>query len=308
MSRAATVGVLAVFLMPLALNSACGRPEPPPQRIGVPAYWSPATPDGRAMFERLAQGSPATGIVVVNGSRSAPELPYDPHWGDVIAMLRRARTRPIGYVDTGYFGLTFGGPGQVTRADGPGRGRSDVDAWTAQITHDVDDWYRVYGVAGLQGIFLDRTTALCGPRDRYVDLYRKVAARIRGRHPGAYLVMNPGRPTERCYQGLADTLVTFEGPYRDYLNWQPDGWEKHLPAERFWHLVYAAPGADGMRHAVALSKGRNAGFVHVTDGEHTVDGLGHPWISMPTWDYWRAEQVAAFGRAVTPPAEDTPSR
>ncbi|WP_446212720.1 spherulation-specific family 4 protein [Micromonospora sp. IBSANI012] len=307
MTRAATVGLLAVFLMPPVLTGACGRSEPVPQRVGVPAYWSPATPDGRAMFERLARGGPATGIVVVNGSRSAPELPYDPHWGEVFTVLRRAQARPIAYVDTGYFGLTFGGPALATRADGPGRGRSDVDAWTAQIIRDVDDWYRAYGAAGLQGIFLDRTTALCGPGNRYVDLYRGVAARIRDRYPGAYLAMNPGRPTERCYRGLADTLVTFEGPYRDYLGWQPSGWENDLPAERFWHLVYAAPGRHGLHRAVALSKERNAGFVHVTDGEHTVDGLGHPWTSIPDEDYWRAEQTAAFGRAVTPAADVAPS-
>lgn len=306
MRRAATAGLLAVFLMPVALIGADGGAGALPQRVGVPAYWSPATPDGRAMFERLGRAGPAAGIVVVNGSRSAPELPYDPHWGEVFTLLHRARTRPIGYVDTGYLGLSFGGPGQVTRADGPGRGLSAVDAWTAQITRDVDDWYRAYGAAGLQGIFLDRTTALCGPGDQYVDRYRVLVARIRERHPGAYLVMNPGRTTEPCYRDLADTLVTFEGPYQDYLHWQPSGWEVHLPAERFWHLVYAAPGPAGMRRAVALSKGRNVGFVHLTDGSHTVDGLGHPWISMPDEDYWRAELRAVAGRAV-PSAVDVAS-
>ncbi|WP_167544549.1 spherulation-specific family 4 protein [Micromonospora chersina] len=298
MRRAARVGLLAVFLMPLALIGGGEGAEAFPQRLGLPAYWSPATADGRAMFERLGRAGPAAGIVVVNGSRSAPELPYDPHWGHAFTLLHRAGARPIGYVDTGYLGLTFGGPGQVTRPDGPGRGRSDVDSWTAQIDRDIDDWYRVYGAAGLQGIFLDRTTALCGPDDGYVDSYRAVVARIRERHPGAYLVMNPGRTTERCYRDLADTLVTFEGPYRDYLDWRPSGWEGELPAERFWHLVYAAPGPAGLRRAVALSKGRNVGFVHVTDGSHTVDGLGHPWISMPGEDWWRAELLAAAGRAV----------
>lgn len=308
MKRVSTVGLLVVALMALLLSGACGRRDPLQQRVAVPAYWSPAVPDGRAMFERLSRSAPATGLVVVNGSRSAPELPYDPHWAEAFKLLDAARARPVAYVDTGYFGFALGSPGRATRADGPGGGRSDVEAWTAQITRDVDDWYRVYGPSGVQGIFLDRTTATCGPGGRYVDLYRRVAAHIRKRDPGAFIVMNPGRTTERCYRGIADTLVTFEGPYDEYLGWQPAGWEKGLPAERFWHLVYGAPDPAAMRRAVELSKERNAGFVHVTDAGQTVDGLGHPWTGMPAEDYWRAELVAAFGRDVVPSPDVASSR
>ncbi|MEH0843448.1 spherulation-specific family 4 protein [Micromonospora sp. CPCC 205711] len=274
--------------------------EPLRQRIAIPAYWTPATPDGGAMFGRLAHSAPATGIVVVNGSHSAPELPYHPAWGEVFRSLHAAGARALAYVDTGYLGLGLGSPSRPTRRDGPGRGRSDVDAWTAQITRDIDGWYRAYGTAGLQGIFLDRTTAACGPGDAHVARYRRIAAYIRDRYPGAYLVMNPGRTTERCYQDLADTLVTFEGTYDEYARWQPAGWEAGLPAERFWHLVYAAPDRAGMRRAVAWSKRRNAGYVHVTERLDTVDGLGHPWITMPVEDDWRAELVAAYGHEPSP--------
>jgi Spherulation-specific family 4 len=274
-----------------------------PQRVGVPAYWSPATPSGRALFQQLALTVPPTGIVVVNGSRSAPQVPYDPAWADAFRGLGATRTLPLGYVDTGYLGVDFGPGSAATRPDGPGGGRRTVAAWTAQIEQDADAWYSLYGPDGLRGIFLDRTTAVCGPDNSYVDSYRQIVDHIRRGHPGAYVAMNPGRSIEACYRAVADTFVTFEGSYRDYLTRAGAPWEATAPPGTFWHLVYGAADPASMARAIELSKRRNAGYVYVTDRPLPPDGHAHPWDAIPPDSYWQAELAAVLG-----PHRHTPGR
>jgi hypothetical protein len=269
---------------------------PAPQQVGVPAYWSPATADGRAVFQRLAQTVPAPRIVVVNGSRSAPEVPYNPAWSDAVRTLNSAGTLPLGYVDTGYLGTDSGSGSSATRTDGPGGGRRTADAWIEQIENDIDTWYSLYGTDGLRGIFLDQTTALCGPGNSYVDRYRAIAEHVRRGHAGAYVVMNPGRSIEQCYRQIADTFVTFEGSYHDYLSRAAPSWEATAPAGTFWHLVYAAPDQASMARAVALSKQRNAGYVYVIDRPIPPGGHAHLWDTIPPDGYWRAEIAAVSGR------------
>ena len=289
--RVIMTGVWGLALV--SIGAVGDAPRPEPQRLAVPAYWSPAS--GLAQFGRLARGGPA--IVVVNGSRSAPEVPYDRAWADSFRTLRAAGSLPLGYVDTGYLGIDFGSGSLATRADGPGGGRRTVADWVRQIEADVDAWYALYAVAGLRGVFLDQTPAVCGPDSGYVDSYREIVERIRRAHPGAYVVMNPGRSVEQCYRSIADTLVTFEGSYRDYLNRPAVAWEATVPAGTLWHLVYGAVDEADMVHAIGLSKLRNAGYVYVTDASLPPDGHAHLWDAIPRDDYWRAEQNAVSSAA-----------
>jgi hypothetical protein len=128
-----------------------------------------------------------------------------------------------------------------------------------------------------------------------VQLYKTIVAHARRLHPGTYVAMNPGRSVDRCYAGVADTLVTFEGSYGQYLDRPAPAWELAGPAEWFWHLVYDVPDAERMRRVVALSKRRNAGFVYVTDDRLSADGREHPWDTIPPDGYWRTELSAVYG-------------
>jgi Spherulation-specific family 4 len=278
----------------------CGGTGPHPrQQVAMPAYWSPAFEPGTSMFARLAATTPAPGIVVVNGSHSRPEVPFDTAWADAFRTLHAAGIRALGYVDTGYFGIevSAGTPAHRTRSDGPGRGGRAKADWLAQIQRDIDDWFDLYGADGLGGIFLDQTTASCGPNRAYVQLYRTVVAYARRNRPDTFVAMNPGRSVERCYAGVADTLVTFEGSYAQYLDRPAAAWELDGPADWFWHLVYDVPDATRMARVVALSKQRNAGLVYVTDDRLSADGHEHPWDTIPAEEYWRAELSAVYGPA-----------
>jgi chitodextrinase len=270
----------------------------PTQHTAVPAYWAPDTESGAGLFRRLAQHRPTTEIVVVNGRRSGPQVPFDPAWERAISELHDAGAMVLGYVNTGYFGVAFP-PAEphATRPDGPGGGGTSVAAWTAQITYDIDQWHSLYGV---DGVFLDQTIASCGTPDepnRYADLY----AGIRAYAPDDHIVINPGVPVEQCFDEVADTIVTFENSYAVYtdpshrLNQTPAWQLDHPDPKKFWHLVYGAPSEPDMRTAVAESKRRNAGYVYVTDTT---------WDALPS--YWDAELAAAAGGPdTTPPSQPT---
>ena len=295
-ARAAGVALTALSL---AMTFGCkGEPEPLPQHIAVPAYWSPGVASGSAMFGELANAAPATKIVVVNGSRSAPEKPYHEAWASAVRTLSEAGIRPLGYVDTGYLGATFAAAAtpHVTRPDGRGKGGSAREDWLAQMEGDIEDWFALYGPAGLDGIFLDQTVSVCGTDGEFSESYQRIVRRVRSWKADAYVVMNPGRSVEQCYATMADTLVTFEGTFEQYLNRPaPPDWEKTEVADRFWHLIYDVRDVAGMARAVELSKRRNAGYVYITDDRLTADGRNHPWDTIPPTGFWRAEIEAVFG-------------
>src|SRR5262245_10913619 len=153
---AMVIGVSALSMLPLALATGCQAEPARRQRVAVPAYWTPAIPAGQEMFRQLSTSAPATGIVVVNGSHSAPQVPLDSAWADAFRQLSGAGVLALGYVDSGYYGIDLGTGAHATRADGPGGASSTTEAWTAQIDRDIDEWYRLYADSGLRGIFLDQ--------------------------------------------------------------------------------------------------------------------------------------------------------
>ena len=71
---ALTCVLIAVALfLPVPASAGVDR-----QQTAIPAYWGPDTPKGMTIFHRLAQNRPTNGIVVINGSRSRPEVPFHP--------------------------------------------------------------------------------------------------------------------------------------------------------------------------------------------------------------------------------------
>jgi spherulation-specific family 4 protein len=278
MSRSTTcarrsIGVLAVALVAVTtLVGAASRPAVaryPAQRLAVPAYFSA----GGEYWGRLGDGG--GGLAVANLA-NGPGTAYDRRLAGAIRSASDAGIRVLGYVDTGYFGVT----GRPTRA-----GATTIGAWRGQARADIDAWYSRYGGDGLAGVFFDRALADCGTGDAHVTLYTDLDRYAKDHH-GALTVDNPGRAPEECYARAADVLVTFEGTYADYRGWTAPGWElcPRGPV-RFWHLVYATGAAD-VAEAMALSRQRNASFVYVTP-----DGLPNPWDSLPA--YWNRERDLA---------------
>jgi hypothetical protein len=291
-----------MVVMALSAGGCADRAPAVRQHVAIPAYWSPDLNTGAVMFDRLARAAPAVRIVVVNGANNGPQVPFDQAWARTFRVLKDAGVRPLGYVDTGYLGaqLAGAGPAHTTRPDGVGRGQSSVAAWRAQIVRDVEDWFRLYGP---DGIFLDQTTAVCGPDGAYVRAYTELVAQIRKLATDTLVVLNPGRSVAECYKDVGDTLVTFEGTYSQYLNRTAPSWEREGAASRFWHLVYDVPDQRGMTKVIALSKERNAGYIYVTDDQLSPDGQEHPWDTIPPDGYWRSELTAAYGPGLVLPSD-----
>jgi len=111
------------------------------------------------------------------------------------------------------------------------------------------------------------------------------------------VVANPGDPFSEveAYIRAADTLVIFEGPYRNsdpngpsfssYPNRGPytglSPWWMHYDSSRFANLVYGTSTQLEMVGSAMKSIGSHAGYVYITD-----DLLPNPWDTLPScWDH-----------------------
>lgn len=140
---------------------------------------------------------------VVNG----PDSAVDSDWQDVITRGAGSGKIVLGYVRTGYLGVS-------TQAFKTRLGSGDLADWTAQIEEDVDMWCRLYG-ENIGGIFFDEGWPECGADNKYAELYKYINDYAKRTHPGAYTVLNPGSPMAACFE---DTMESFELSYDAYKN------------------------------------------------------------------------------------------
>ena len=254
------------------------------QAIADPAYVNP-TADPAAWDRLTGATRDSVGIVVANVN-NGPDYRPVPSWSAVIQRAHQAGIKVLGYVDSGYLGMT----GLRTRLGST----SPVD-WVSQMERDINAWYAFYG-DNVDGIFFDDGENRCGPAEGSMDwaaTYRQVSSFVKTIHPGALTVINPGTAVPECYETSADILLTFEGSYSAYTGNPATAAEAYVPLawdpvdpRKIWHLVYGAPTPTEMATAIALSKSRHAGYVYVTD-----DTLTNPWDSVPASSYWANEQV-----------------
>ena len=106
-------------------------PEMRLRRRAVPAYFHPH--DSADDWARLA----STGVeLVVANISDGPGIVREERWADAFGSVRATGSDIVGYVDTGYLGLT----GLRTQ-----RGSTLLDDWLEQILRDVGAWYLLYG-------------------------------------------------------------------------------------------------------------------------------------------------------------------
>lgn len=268
------------------------------QKVAVPAYFHPL--EQGDPWGRLAASTSAVGIAVAN-VLNGPSYPESPDYATVIQAAHNAGIKVIGYVDTGYSGTT----GLTTRT-----GSTSAEAWRVQIQQDVNRWYEYYGDNGLDGIFFDQMTNVCGTSNANANFYKSISEFVKFNHLGAVTAANPGIGVPQCYQNSADILLTFEGTFDCYdsaneasegdgnvcpvgLRYASPGWDPVDP-KKFWHLVYSATSGD-ISNAISLSKMRKAGYIYVTD-----DGGSNPWNTLPASGYWSSLQTAAAPGGSTP--------
>ncbi len=244
--------------------------EMPARGQAVPAYFHPE--EDAADWTRLATTRPA--LVVANVA-DGPGLVRERSWAVAMHDVRAAGSHVVGYVDTGYLGLT----GLRTWL-----GSTFIDDWIEQILNDVNTWYRLYGDA-LTGIFFDQV-AESGDGASVVPVHRRLREHVRQLDVTAVTVLNAGAALPEAFAGLADILVTFEGPCDAYLAescdncFEPLTWRPE-PGQAIWHIIHHVPDAERAAEVVDLSRRRGANLLYVTDG----DG-DNPYSSLPSPHIW----------------------
>jgi hypothetical protein len=213
----------------------------------IPAYLAPAA------VADLVQGSHRPRVVVIN-PHSGPGAKKLEAYRRAVREVQAAGTRVLGYVATGHAALPL----------------TDVVA-------NVDrylSWYHV------DGIFFDEAAS----GEAQLPYYRTLARHAHGAE--RTVVLNPGVVPAPGYFDVADTVVTYEGPYAGYaraLGAVPD-WLRRQPRERVAHLVYDASRAQ----ALEAARGRAAGYVYATSGT-----LPNPWRALPPYLHDEEEVLAS---------------
>ena len=240
------------------------------RRRAVPAYFHPH--DSAADWARLATTD--VGLVVANIS-DGPGIVREEQWATAFSNVRAGGCDVVGYVDTGYLGLT----GRRTQ-----QGSSLLDDWLEQILRDVGAWYRLYGDQ-VTGIFLDQV-AESNDGASLAPVFRRLRDDIHRLDADAVTVLNPGVAVPSAFADLADVIVTFEGSCADYLAEGPDAvfeplsWQPGAD-QTIWHMIHHTPDAARAAAVMALSRRRSADLVYVTD-----NGGENPYSSLPSDEIW----------------------
>ncbi|KAF3392625.1 hypothetical protein F1880_008918 [Penicillium rolfsii] len=228
-------------------------------------------------FSAIEEEMPILIANVVNG----PDSAKDDNWATVINRASSAGKTVLGYVRTGYLGVSQ--QKFVTRL-----GSGDLADWTAQIEEDIDMWYNLYGNS-IGGIFFDEGWPECGDSNQYVNLYKHINDYTKRKYLGAYTILNHGSPMASCFEDTMDTLLTFELDYTAYTaSYTPNDWTPKDP-RKLWHIIYNVP-EDAIDEVMKLSKERGAGFVQLTS-----DVLPNPYDNLPDSSYMSALMNAVTG-------------
>ena len=256
------------------------------QQLAIASYINPLADPGA--WNRLI-GYPKEKLsVLVANVVNGPDYEKNTNWASVIDRAHAAGKKVIGYVRTGYLGVSQ--QKFKTRL-----GSTALADWAAQIERDVDRWYELYG-SSIDGIFFDEGWPECGPNNIYSELYKYINDNTKIKHPGAFTVLNPGSPMASCYEQTMDTLLTFELSYEAYTqNYVGNDWVAKDP-RKIWHIIYNVPEAE-VGKVAALAKERGAGMLHITN-----DVMPNPYDNLPSDSYMQAQLNAVEGG--TPNNED----
>jgi len=238
------------------------------QQIAVPAYFSD--------WSGLLPNVPPANVIVMNPN-NGPASGY----ATQLAAAHAKGARVLGYVYTKW----------ANTKPNPLHGGA-FDRTVAAVNADIDQYYSLY--PSLDGIFEDESTggSDCAHASSY---YQPIYDHIKGAHPSATVIINPGTSVDPCYLSATTIAVTFESTFSAYQNnWSGTGraWETPDNAARIWHIVHTADSSQ-LTQALDLSRQRNAGYVYVTSLTESENTFG----SLPSYFGSEAANVNAFNAA-----------
>ncbi|KQV47391.1 hypothetical protein ASC95_24830 [Pelomonas sp. Root1217] len=263
---------LKTLLATVALGSAA--PFASAIEIIVPAYfypsWMPSQNEWHQLSWAAQQGVQVTAIMNPgNGPGTASNSDYVAS----VNEFRAAGGKVIGYVYTCY------GVNHCTSEVPPTRS-------TGEVLADAQKYAGWYGV---DGVFLDEMAT----QSSALPFYQTVSNGLRAAHPDWQIVGNPGVTPTAGYTVLANTLMSFEGSYTDFIG---GSFLSGLTnAASTGAIVHSVATVAQMQQVMGLARQYGLGAIYVTDG---TMASGNPYLHLPS--YWAAEVAAA---AVPEPAQ-----
>ena len=232
----------------------------PAQAIAIPMYIDPGASPTDWSQETAAASTVA---LLVANPNSGPGSSAQPQYAQAIATAHAASQSIVGYVHTSYGARAI-----------------------AQVEADVDAWYSFY--QSIDGIFYDEVSSDATTIPGY---YKPIFDYVKAKPAGPRtVVINPGTIVGEAFMQAADVVVTFEDTYAHYTDgsYPPNpSWMAGYPRWRFWHLVLSATTASDMQNAVVIARGRNVGYVYVTDQPPAT-----AYSQLVRGSYWQAELSA----------------
>jgi hypothetical protein len=112
------------------------------EQIALASYISPA--EHPELWDRMI-ADPKVTVLVMN-ALNGPDSVSIKEWALVIKKAKAAGKKILGYVRTGYLGLSPSDPGPFEAFETRG-GSHRISDWVAQVERDTELWYR-YGTFG----------------------------------------------------------------------------------------------------------------------------------------------------------------
>ncbi|KAG8630055.1 hypothetical protein KVT40_001674, partial [Elsinoe batatas] len=250
--------------------------------IAVASYTNPL--GDPAAWQRLISYDTSKLSILVANVLNGPDYMVDKSWSLVIQQAAASGKTVIGYVRTGYLGVSQ--QKFKTRL-----GSSNLADWASQIEQDVDKWFELYP-GNIGGIFFDEGWPECGPNNIYSDLYAHINTYTKRKHPGAYTVLNPGSPMAQCFEDTMDMLLTFESSYETYTSaFTPNDWTPK-DDHKIWHIIYRVP-QEKIGEIAELARSRHARYVEMTNDDNP-----NPYDNVPADSYIQATMSAVASGTV----------
>jgi len=192
--------------------------------------------------------------VIVNPA-SGPGGARDPVYAKSVRLARDAGAELLGYVDTKY---------------------------TSVPLHSAERQVREYAAwYGVTDIFFDDVSGT----GRKLPYYRALSRDVRGRTPGAVVMLNPGDFPAEGYARLGDELVVAEYGYGEFLSTAPPSWLTRFSPSEFVTIL-SGVSRTHLAATLELARSRGIGGFYATE---VATGAGDLYEQLPS--YWSTERA-----------------
>ncbi|NAZ24011.1 MAG: hypothetical protein GU346_06120 [Thermocrinis sp.] len=182
-------------------------------------------------WQRLYNLTTVNDVFVIVNASNGPGVYTDPNFLNAITTLKSRGFKVIGYV------LTSHGS------------RSLED-----VKNDMDKWLNFYGPDRIDGFFIDEVI------ENYY-YYREVFQHARSRNK--LIILNPGTNIDASFFAIADKIVVFESPLKEFENFHYANYTG-LDPERVCTIVYETP-QDKVSYVENKAKQNNSRCLYIHD-------------------------------------------